>query len=997
MAGLALGSYLGGRWSDRKRGEGRPPAFFLKTYGVLELAIGLWALLTLGLLNGVEHLYLELARREVADFSLQTILFLSSFAVLLPPTTAMGATLPVFTQTLVLHRSETGGKLSTIYGLNTLGACLGAALGGLAFLPLLGLTKSLILTAFLNVLIAKAAYSGSESLPDNYRSAETQVRKHPLPEEPRAEANGEKNPWLPIVFGISGFTGMVYQIGWTRALILSIGSSTYSFSIILVTFLAALGLGSFIYRRLFSSRHPKIRDLARLQLLIGISAFLVTVGMGWLPMLKVLSKGLNINSFLQIAALDTVTVFLLILIPTLALGLTFPLVTHLYTSRVEDLGRSLGEAYSANTFGAIIGSFTTGFVLMPLLGLQDTIRLAVSLNLLGALCLFLAFGQAARRSMRVPDIAMLVFSLVLILVGPRWDLGIVSSGTGISYQGQKLRPPPIFYRDGVSSTVSVGLNSGIYPFLAVNGKTDASMTESDRQTQLLLGLIPAALHSAPKEIAVIGFGSGQTVVGLLSVPGVTEVRCAELEPAVLEAKKFFAPYSEGYLEDPRLTVVIEDGRRFILGSSKTFDIIVSEPSNPWIAGIGNLYTQDFYKKCRQQLKPGGIMAQWFHLYAVSERELQLVFRTFFSVFPEGGLYLTSRGDILLIGSEEDIRFQETRLLELYQHDSGAAFWLHLLGLGTPGMLRGTFLASREQVMDFLQRNTPPGSKAAMNTDDLPLLEFLAPLNLHRREQTLEPLTDSFPMMPSLDQQSSTAELQGAILGRLALSLPFDQGAELERLERLDPQARSWTPELLRPLLAPAEHTLDPMRIDALASSNQAWLRIALLDLLAQSGQYVGLSALYGRALENPPPGSEYKLALNAGRAAQAEGNLALAEDHFSRAAPLSSNPQALYLRGTLGPIENWNEDDLRAAVSSNPFNAIYRTALSQLLEQQQEFNEALEEALESYRLFPFQEDLLELLVRLYRYRQDPSRVLEFTDQLRNLRAIRLSLEDKIQE
>jgi len=378
MSGLALGSYLGGRWSDRQRLGGRPATDLLKAYGKLELFIGLWGLLSLALLNGVEAGYLALSRGGSHGAPLTAFLFLCSFLVLLPPTTAMGATLPVFTQVLVWRRADTGELLSRIYGLNTLGACFGAAFGGLVGLPGLGLNKTVLLTVAANVVIAALATSLSGGLSANARAANAPANEPPA-EEPAAPPGSHL---VPLVFGFSGFSGMVYQLGWTRGLVLSIGSSTYSFSIILTTFLASLGLGSFLYKRLFSKRLPQLRELAALQIFLGFSALLVTVGMGRLPMLKIKTLPLLNDSFAKVAAFDTVVVFFLLLLPTLALGLTFPLVTHLYTSRLDELGRKLGEAYAANTSGAILGSFLGGFVLLPWAGLKaNVLRREFCMNL----------------------------------------------------------------------------------------------------------------------------------------------------------------------------------------------------------------------------------------------------------------------------------------------------------------------------------------------------------------------------------------------------------------------------------------------------------------------------------------------------------------------------------------------------------------------------------------------------------------------------------------
>ncbi len=974
MSGLALGSYLAGRWSDRQRQLGRGPADLLKAYGKLELFIGLWALLSLVLLNGVEAGFLALSRSGQQGASLTVFLFFCSFLVLLPPTTAMGATLPIFTQVLVMRRGETGSLLSRIYGLNTLGACLGAALGGLVGLPNLGLNKTVVVTAAVNLLVTILAYSLTKDLDRQEPEPSTDEVPTTVREAPNATSR-----LVPLVFGLSGFAGMVYQLGWTRALVLSIGSSTYSFSIILTSFLASLGAGSYLYRRLFARRQPSVRDLSLLQFFIALTSLLVTVGMGYLPRLKMASFEMVGRSFFQVVVFDTVAVLLLLLPPTLALGLTFPLVTHLYSSRLEELGRRLGEAYAANTAGAILGSFLGGFVLLPLLGLENTIRAAASLNLLGGLALLLSY-RSGRSVRRRPELAFVLATLGVMFLAPSWDLALMSSGVGIGYQGHVRRPNVIFYRDGVSSTVSVGLNGGIHPYIAVNGKTDASLTPSDRSTQLLLGLIPAALHSNPARVAVIGFGSGQTPVGLLSVPGVQEVRCAELEPAVLEAKSFFAPFSEGALEDPRLKLVEDDGRSFILGSPVKFDVIVSEPSNPWIAGIGNLYTQDFYEGARRQLNPGGLMAQWFHLYAVSEDDIALVYRTFFSVFPHGGLYRTSPGDILLIGSEQPVEMKPERLGQVFTPDSHASFWLASLNLVDPQMLLGTYLADRAEVMAWLQAQGP----GHLNTDDRPLLEFRAPLGLFSPPIGEQAFKNFHSMVPPTLEADAAAR-QASALGRWILRYPIDLGGESATLRGMDPKGLGWYPALIDGLAQQKE--LDFLSLIIAARANdKGWLTRFGIVWSQKTEHYAQLAQLFEKAWQWSPPTSRLWLLLGQAREAARANDPPRARELFAQAAEMTTGEEPIRESVRLAPTGG--PEDLvllEKAIARNPNIAVTHRMLAEALFAADDDERALAEALESYRLFPLDEKLASLLSELYRKRGDAEKVFRYAAEAQHLR------------
>lgn len=987
MTGLALGSYLGGRWSDRERQKGRSPASLLKVYGHLELFIGLWALLSLVLLNTVEAGFLSLSRSG-SDGSLLTVfLFVCSFLILLPPTTAMGATLPIFTQVLVLRQKDTGTLLSRIYGINTLGACLGAGIAGIVSLPNLGLNKTVIATAALNIVVMLLAYSLARGMKDSFEGERSVPEVSDSGDEAPVAETSHRKSLVPLVFGMSGFAGMVYQLGWTRALVLSIGSSTYSFSIILTSFLASLGLGSFLYRHLFKKRQPVAKDLALLQVFIALSAVVVTIGIGYLPRLKLLSLSRLEPSFVTIVSFDAVVVFLLLLLPTLALGLTFPLVTHLYTSRLEELGRRLGEAYAANTMGAILGSFLGGFALLPALGLQNSIKFAACLNLFGGLILL--FGQGRKSlSRRGPELPLVATTLAVMLLAPSWDLALMTSGFGVSYQGQSKRPNVIFYRDGVSSTVSVGLNSGIHPYLAVNGKTDASLIPEDRSTQLLLGLIPATLHPAPKKIAVIGFGSGQTPVGLLSVPGVEEVRCAELEPAVLEARKYFSPFSEGALEDPRLKLVEDDGRSFILGSPSKFDIIVSEPSNPWIAGIGNLYTEDFYQGARRQLQPGGLMAQWIHLYAMSEVDIQLVYRTFFKVFPEGGIYRTSAGDILLIGAEQRVKLDSTRLEAVFTPQSRASFWLASLNLAAPQMLHATYLAEREQVLAYLERAGEGIDSGPINTDDLPLLEFRAPLGLFAPPTGARALASFTELVP--DVYGSKPEVrEAAFLGRWSLNYPLDGPAEIQKLEKLDPDGKSWYPTLLSAVANNAKINFLSL-LPTTRPQDRGWIERFGIIWGVKTKNEQQLLTLYDLALKSSPQSAHLQLLLGQGRELARAGRAMEARKAFAEAAKLTTSEEPLRESVSLAPY-NGPEDAqlLREAIKRNPYVSPSHRMLAQLLAAEGKTDEALEEALEAYRLYPIDAELATLLSELYRKKGDSVLTFRYAAEAKLFRSLEL--------
>jgi spermidine synthase len=960
MTGLALGSFLAGRWSDRERqrlaasGDPRGAGRFLAVYGYLEIFIGAWAVLSLLLLNGVEAVYLGAARGGTGGGALHALVFLGSFMVLLPPTTAMGATLPAFTQLLVVTKEDVGTWLSRIYGWNTLGACCGAAMGGFVLLPLLGLKASVVGAALANLAIGVVAVSVSRRV-----SGQTVILESETPEEP-AQKGGS---WLlPVAFGISGFAAMVYQLGWTRGLILSIGSSTYAFATILTAFLASLGLGSLIYKRGMGERVPQVWHLGVLQMAIALSALLATYCIGRLPEVMIRAIPALEFQFARILTFDFLLVLALMFLPTLAMGLTFPLVTHLYTDRISSLGKRLGEAYAANTCGAIVGSFLAGFLLVPTFGAQKALLGAAAINLLVGLVL----GLSDRKGGARPGLfaAVAVAGALSLGLSPAWDPTQLSAGAGIYYSADNFLFKPAFYKDGVSATVTVGYNGSHSPYLKVNGKTDASIAQTDMDHQVLTGLLPAALHPAPKQVAIIGLGSGVTAATVVALDSVQKVACAELEPSIVEVQSYFAPFTEQVARNPKLELSVNDGRTFILGSPQRFDLIISQPSNPWIAGIGNLYTEDFYRACIERLNEGGLMCQWANFYSFSPDDLELVLSTFFSVFPEGAVFQMSPGDMLLVGKTTTLEFDRQRLQSLWAEED-AALWLQMIGLLKPDYMLGTWVASREQVVARLKGWSGGKPKRALNTDDRPLLEFQAPRSLYLRDPSVWAYPHSFPdVVPARLSGDPEAEM-GGLLGRLQLNRLI--GLE-PRIAKAVSQGYPLAPLAEAILLQKSGKTEQAEGLLRAIPAQQASLpeaQILLGDLRRAARQWDTALIHYALALEDPLPGSLYPVGMKAAECAVESRDLETALQYYQSVQALTTRPDPWAKAGEArlgqGDLEGAMEMFQKALEKDpNDYVALFRLATVEMDLGKPE--DSYRHALASYRLFPELRPTVELLL-----------------------------------
>ncbi len=756
MGGLALGSALGGRWADRQFRHGQQASWFLATYGRLEGLVGVWAFLSLPLLGLVESFYLSMAGQGMQGTSLYLVAFAASLLVLVPPTTAMGATLPVVS---CLYHSDSQGigrNLSRLYSTNTFGAVVGVALAGFMLLPVFGLKLSVALAGLLNLAIAGVSLWVSRGLSGQLEKGHEQ--------EEFSVSSDTGIRALTWGFGLSGALSMAAQMAWTRSLTLTLGSSVYAFSVILVVFLTGIAAGSALFHRWARGR-PEFSQLAWISAGIGLSSALAVPVLGRLPLVFVHIFPLVRHHFWQVLLLDLCLCALVLLVPTLLMGVSFPLVTQLYHRSCGRLGRSVGNIYSANTLGCILGSSLTGFVLIPHIGMERTLQLSAAGFLLVA-ALYAARG--GRRS-------WLLFCLLSPLCSftPAWDPALVYAG--LATHGATLRNAdsplyphqPAYVKDGLSGAVSILIWQPGGITMRVNGKPECSLALPDRLQQTYLGLVPLLYVQNPKRMGILGLGSGLTLKATAAAPSVESAECAELEPYVIEAERYFAPYNDHVASDPRMKLRYADGRTMIMGDPGKFDCLVSVPSNPWVAGIGNLYTQDFYRAARSKLNVGGVFMQWVNLYALSPKDLQTVVQTFGSVFPDAQLWALG-GDLALVGGDggaAEVHLEGIR--RYYEASPYLRNELMDLGLKRPEQLIGNYACS----LQFAIQNE---AKVPLNTDDNPCLEYSAPFSLYNLESFsanvawVNAARERFHQLPAGIPPTPEMELEGA-LGSLAFS------------------------------------------------------------------------------------------------------------------------------------------------------------------------------------------------------------------------------------
>ena len=736
MGGLALGSYVAGRLIDRR---GHP----LKIYGILEGLIGLYCIAIPGIIAATQPLYRFLYQDVQTSFLLFSFLrFLICSGILLVPTTLMGATLPVLSKYFVRQADQLGWTIGKLYAINTFGAVIGAAGTGFALIPTLGVQRTLYAAVAINLAIALSVLL---MVRRTSAPAASEQPPRPIPQEPRTSNLEPRTsvafsipPGLLLLsFGLAGFASMVYEVAWTRVLTLVIGSSVYAFSLMLTAFISGIGLGSIVFSRWIDRRRNLLFGFALIEIVIGLSALLFVPILGKLPLFFVHIIVRYSSYFGLLHLIEFGLILLLMLPPTTMMGVAFPLISKIYTRHLEQIGHSIGNVYSANTLGAILGSFMGGFILVPWLGIQQTIFVAVTVNLLlgiafllgNRLVLFWKRGAAAA--------ILLVVVLFTAYVIPPWDQMLLTSAPYLyAYKYEKRatgqresiakamkeRRKILYHKEGVTTTVTV-TQAGDEIFLKVNGKTDAS-SKKDLRTQSLLSHLPLLLHSNPRDVLLIGLGSGISLGAAEQHRNVESIECVEISPEVVEASHFFDHVNHRAGQDPRARIIVEDGRNHIALTSKQYDVIISQPSNLWISGMADLFTVEFFTLCRKHLRKGGLMGQWVQAYLMSRRDFQSVIRTFASVFPHVSLWESHAGeDYFLIGSVSEaplsVRALEQRMIE----EDVRRDLARINVLDAPTLL-SCMVTAGPNVLQFTD-------EAPIHTDDNALLEFAAPKSMYR--------------------------------------------------------------------------------------------------------------------------------------------------------------------------------------------------------------------------------------------------------------------------
>lgn len=729
MAGLALGSYYFGRKIDESK---MSP---LKLYAFLEAGIGGFCLIWPLLLTLLTGLYVLIFRHWTSEFyTLSIIRFILTFGILLVPSILMGGTLPVLTRFFVKRLEQLGTNIGILYALNTFGAVIGTVAAGFFLIEALGIKWSLGVAIAINFSVALVALLLAKQAQDIEVDESDQSEAQEITETDEqgmqptqvttSGVSGYEQRLVLWAIGISGFCALAYEVLWTRILVFFLGSTTYAFATMLAAFLFGIALGSVILARWVDRIKQPVITFGIAQLGIGLFALVLLPAFeqlyGLTYALQSTFGGSRFWAFFSC--------FLVMCLPTFLMGASFPLVTKIYTSDAQHLGRSIGNVYAINTVGSILGAFCAGFILIPLFNIRPSIVLMVALNT-GIGCYLVMKGWRATQdsdSDTVPSgsgakgffqglgIGVPIINVglaIIVLLTLNQPLFLKST----IFKTQRPGDTVVAYEEEVDATVTtLKDNEGVYR-LYVDANQAADASRWDSPSHRVIAHLPLLLHPNPKRALVVGFGMGLTSHSITQ-HGV-QVDAIELSKGVLNAaQEHFRHINENIFENRLFSYQLNDGRNHILMTQTEYDMISTGIIHPLVsAGSSNIYTEDFYKLCKRILTEDGVMCQWVPLHRLPESHYKMIVRTFIHVFPETTLWYKWTPDfVILIGTKYPLTIDYNDFIRRSKIPS-IRDGLAADDLDGPSLL-DSFMMGPEAVREYV-------GDGPIHTDDRPRLEF----------------------------------------------------------------------------------------------------------------------------------------------------------------------------------------------------------------------------------------------------------------------------------
>jgi len=715
MGGLALGNTLLARRADLLK---RP----LVGYGILELLLGVYGFGFESIYQASDQLFILVGSPLISSTTL-FLLWKGFLSILLLgiPTVLMGGTLPLLASWLAQNSEDPLRMSARFYSINTLGAVAGSALAGFYLIQSVGLPETLKFAAFLNVgvgLISMFLGYRMHTVPERFTKTSSTNDSTPI------ETEAWNPRYLSLLVMVVGGVSMGLEVLAARTLALVFGGSLQSFALVLIAFILGIGIGATLVSSKFFNRFRPSTVI--LVCLMGASltlVFLLLTVEEWAILYSKLRNGLapNGNGYLFDRLIVGFISILVLGLPAGLLGSILPMAIRL-GGNSSKLGKRTGMLLTWNTAGAVVGVVLTGFVLMPTLGLPGSFALQAAVL---SVLIFLLASKRGHPKFKLAAISLVIIAAVSAgFTGERWrnvlNSGVFRIRVEVTHEVLKERRSNrsiVYHKDAADASIAVEkATDKDETSLVVNGKADAT-AYGDRATQLLLAHLPFAMRPESKQAFVFGLGSG-TTAGTLATHPLDQVTIAENCKPILEAARYFDQWNRGVLTNSKVRLFKEDARTVLKLDPRNYDIIVSEPSNPWVAGNASVFTEDFYKLAQKRLNMNGIMAQWFHIYEMNDLIVHTVLRTFNSVFPYIEIWEPQSGDMILLGSMEPWTSNSKTYGKIFERPEPRAD-LESIGISTPEILWARQVSSQENAFAI----SGPGP---VQTDLHPFLEYYAP-------------------------------------------------------------------------------------------------------------------------------------------------------------------------------------------------------------------------------------------------------------------------------
>jgi spermidine synthase len=725
MGGMALGSWLASRFSLKSRSP-------LLIYAGVELIVGVAALVFHDVFTSLIELFYASVLPSLGSPAAGAILkWLAASILIMPQSILLGMTFPSMSAGIIRRFRDTpGGSIAMLYFTNSIGASIGVLASGFWLIKLVGLPGTIFIAGVLNIVLAVTVWA--------IVSLDPSADSDPIKSEPTADKKSSLKPIFLVAAFITGAASFIYEISWIRMLSLVLGATTHSFELMLSAFIAGLAFGGLWIKRRVDRIAAPVRFSGFVQLIMGVLALLtIPVFVASFHWMEWLLQALDSTDAGYVSfSLASHAIALSVMLPTTFMaGMTLPLFTYVLIRQGHGEG-SIGQIYAANTLGAIVGVLAAVHIGLPILGLKNLIVVGAMLDIGLGLYLLSREPVSRTRSRALTGGAFVGFgALALTLAVASLNPLLLISGVYRDGAAEvKLNDKVIFYQDGKTATVSLTASSSGLVSLATNGKPDAAIQfdqnagySADEITMVLAGTLALAYMPDARQVANIGLGSGLTTHALLAKDGIERLDTIEIESAMVTAARGFGEFVERAFEDPRSVIHIEDAKTFFSLNQSQYDIIIAEPSNPWVSGVASLFSTEFYNTIKRHLRDDGLFIQWIQLYEFNDDLAVSILKGLSENFSDYVIFTTDGSNILLIAKNTG-KLPEPDWSVVFEGDMARD--LAKLDVKSERDMIVRKIVQRDALVPFLNRSQVP-----TNSDYFPYVDLNAGRARYKKSQS----------------------------------------------------------------------------------------------------------------------------------------------------------------------------------------------------------------------------------------------------------------------